>query len=81
MDARADTSCCWKQRPHCWLIQFRTYHVISGYTELILPLIEKYPCLLDSTGVGGTTCRQLLSQLVRRRKGPKDEVIHPYVTI
>ena len=53
-------------------------HVISGYTDLILPLIEKYPCLLDRTGVGGTTCRQLLGQMVRRREGTKDEVIHPY---
>lgn len=43
------------------------------YTDLILPLIEKYPCLLDRTGVGGSTCRQLLGQLVRRR-GHTDEV-------
>ena len=47
---------------------------ISGYTDLILPLIESYPCLLDRAGVGGVTCRQLLGQLVRQREGVSSEV-------
>ena len=41
---------------------------ISGYAELIMPLLERYPRCLDMKDSTGQSCRQMLHKLVVRRE-------------
>ena len=49
------------------------YNAFTGYTGLILPLLEEYPEVVDMESIHGTTCRHLLNKLVmlRQRSQPK----------
>ena len=52
---------------------FYMYNAFTGYTGLILPLLEEYPEVVDMESIHGTTCRHLLNKLVmlRQRSQPK----------